>query len=716
MWGLCMVMALAEAAEVRLEKRRWPLLFPDDSTTVSPPPPPMVLPGTASLDTQRWLLDVTNPVVAPRDGYLIVPVAPRQVTLDRVTVDGKDVPVTLQGDAWVAAFPVDGAAELRVRSFVPPRTSVLQTPAGAALTVVGTAYVTNAPKVKANTWWVGPRTTLQATPPPRQAQGTVVLGESAVGLTVRDASLAAKARLRFRVARGAVKQVVFTMAQVPADLELEGDQMAGLQVQGNRVVVTLARPERSLVDLQATWTSDLPPGADAQVSVSLPALQGIFRETTALQIARDTDREVLPAPIGMTPVVASALPPWARGLVDGAPTAAYLGSQAARARLQLLRTTLVDQPPTVIDVIESEVATSASGGLLLRSRLAVRNDRGAFLTVRPPPGMRLVSARVKGKTALVTELDDGQVLVPLARSVQSVQGSLSFPVELAYLGTTEPWPKRGEMVVALPAYDAPVAVHRARLGLPPGVHPRVEIGKQGVVDEFTEGNGINYGFRDGDGRASQADALLQGAVDAWLDNRFDLSQQYVDQLDAIGADNADVSRLRSNLAVVQGPSEEEASEVTQAEKAATRRLKSLARARAERDLIEQRQAVDEADEYLAKGDYKNARRSYESALAIGDRLERIAAEEDVVQQTQNTDIRQKLSDLSTTTGAPATRTERMPKAEPAEAPLPPLIVQATTASVLVPLSGTEVRFQRVLLPANETPTLTLCVRKPRRNP
>ncbi|MEM6926152.1 MAG: hypothetical protein AAF602_04445, partial [Myxococcota bacterium] len=511
-----MVVALAQAAEVQFEGRRWPLLVAPTQPAPPGPPPPLLMPGRAVLDARStpWTVEVEVPVVATSSGFLLAPVAARGDTLDRVTLDGEPVPVRPIGDRWVAALDVTRAATLRVRSFVDPRAGALVLPVGAEVTVRGRAFVDGAPRVDGDTWWVGgPSVGLRANPPTRATSGTVVLGETAVGLTVRDASLAARARLRFRVARGTVDTVSFDLSAPPADLEVVSDQVSRVERRGTRVELTLARPERGLVDVEATWTSDLPSGADARVIVPLPVLEGTFRDTTALQVARDTDREVIPTS-SLGRALGSALPSWGRGLVDGAPTASFLGARADRAALQLLQTSIVDQPPTVIEVAESVVATNADGRLLMQTRLAVRNDRSAFLTVTAPPGVRLVSARVKGKTALVTPLDATRTLVPLARSVQSVQGSLSFPVELVFWGEGAPWPRRGETTVGLPTYDAPIAAHRTTLHLPPGHRA---VGRQGrrIVEQFTEGQGINYGFESGDRRVEQAQALLERAVGAW---------------------------------------------------------------------------------------------------------------------------------------------------------------------------------------------------------
>lgn len=696
-----MALAVASAGEVRFDGARWPLLRPPEAERSSGPPPPLAMPGRIVVEPDGDDLMVRHriPVLAPSAGFVVLPLAERGFTLGRALFDGRDVPVRFVDGAWHAAFRVDAPGTLVVEGLLPGRTSTLTTPTGGELEVRGDVEAVGVPSLASGRYAVPRgRVALQPQTDPSGPGGTLVLGEVGTGLTVRDATVVVRAGLRWQVARGSLDAVRFGMAAVPPDLEVTGENVASVQKRRGAVIVRLARSATRSVELEATWTVDAPAASRSTIRVPLPRLANTFRDTTAVQVARDTDREVLPGMlVGHQPVLSAALPDWARGRVDGAPIAAFFATQAAEAPLTLLQTTPAPRPPTVIEAAESLMATNAEGAVVMTTRLAVRNERSAFLTVTAPPGARLVNARVKGRTALVTPQSGGRYLVPLARSVQSVEGSLSFPVELAFVGRTAAWPRRGPMTVPLPTVDAPVAVHRTRLHLPPGYRPQARQ-PAAIVDAFSDGQGINFGYASPtDRRIGQAQAIFDQAVESWLANDFEVSQGYVDQLDAMGAQNADVERLRSNLDVVSGSGNTGVAEA--------RRLKSLARARADRDLIAQKEKVDEADAYLAKGDYENAQQSYQSALQIGDRLQRIAAEEDFQQRTTNQNIRDKLGALGV-------------DEVPADAPvtLPPLQVRAGAPAVRVPQQDTRfVKHQRRLVPAGETPQITVAVTSPRRN-
>ena len=60
--------------------------------------------------------------------------------------------------------------------------------------------------------------------------------------------------------------------------------------------------------------------------------------------------------------------------------------------------------------------------------------------------------------------------------------------------------------------------------LPVGYASRLRPDEQHVVDAFTEGRSITYGFAVGDARATEADALFQEAVAQWMGNAFDDAQ------------------------------------------------------------------------------------------------------------------------------------------------------------------------------------------------
>lgn len=535
--------------------------------------------------------------------------------------------------------------------------------------------------------------------PARSAGATLVLGETAVGLTVSEATVGVRARVRWRVARGSIDRAAVVVPGVSAagDLEVSGPQVASWTRDGDRIDVVLRAPERSLAAIALRYSLPTPAGTTARLDVPAVATEGTFRATSVVQVARDAELDVVPELSdrdGWQPRGASSVPEWGRDLVDGAPTASFVG-RGGGGSLGVLRFTPADSPATLIDVAEFTAATSDDGRVLMRAHYAVRNDRGAVLRVSPPPGMSPIGARVSGRSVVVAR-DGDAWLVPLAKSVETVEGLLAFPVEVIWLGEDDAWSRRSHRALALPTVDAQVAVARLSLHLPPGQRPRSRPGHGDVVDAFTEGGGITYGFAVGDVRAAQADALFQSAVDAWMSNDFEHTATILDKLDEMGASNEDIGRMWSNLSVVGVPSAdkkkgketttyptnrpavdttstrtgstttgtdeitavlegadqpppqtvtEAPAEQDQQALALERRVLEQARARAVADEKAQEEAESKADAARAAGDYAEAESYYRKALDVGKNLAKLRSKEDVAQEEENQVVTEKLRQL-----------------------------------------------------------------------
>ena len=675
----------AHAADVTVSGPRY--LSLQEAINEPPAPPP---PWLYRADVDLAVGDRNTEFVAryrirsPDEGWLKLTVA--QAAHDvTVRFNGEPVPTTSQGDATMVAFFANTDGELRVSG---KRTTaygedlgLLRVPGRVQLR--GPAALSGAVALGQGEFWVNGSALVLTRPPDRPAQGTLILGDAAVGLTVRDVDAAFHTRLRWRIVRGSgLDEVRFTLPGATDDLDLVGRQIARWSRNGDRITVTLNQRATSLVTIEAQWSARLSQQAESSLSTPVPQLEGTFRTTQALQLARDSTHEVVPQVTGFTPLPSRRLPDWATGLVQGQATAAFTSDAPPRASVSIYRVNPAQGPATLVDVAQYTLATSQEGRVLIRAHYAVRNDRGAFLRLTPPPcsteavceRFTVLGARVGEQTAKLSR-DGDAWLIPLARSVETLQGLLTFPVEVTLIGETAPWKGRQMRGVDLPSLDAPIAVSRATVHLPPAylaLKPR----STGIVEQFTEGSGITYGFATGDARIAQAEALFQGAVDAWMDNSFEEAQALIDDLEALGGDNENVQRLKSNLAYVNEG--EVGSDVAQA-----RRVKELARARADKDVVEQQAAVEKAEQKFAEGAYEEAEVAYQRAWSLGNKLGKIAADEDTEVQTRNEELKQKLDTTrklkkkrpapskssAASIPAPASPTTSQAKAEPPPEPV-----------------------------------------------
>lgn len=474
------------------------------------------------------------------------------------------------------------------------------------------------------------------TPPqPVEGRPPVVVAKVGIGLTVGDADLRGRARAVWEVRQGEIAAVEFLAAGTGADLDVKGANVRGWTRAGERVRVELQAPVRDRVELELTWTTPIGRAAESRASVPRIAPEGVFRSESALQLARDGEVEAVPATPGWSPVVAASLPAWAQGLVESTTTASLSGGTGGE--LSLLRFVPIEGPPVVVDVAAYTVATSREGRALVRAHLEVRNERAAHLKVRPPAGFKVIGIRVGGKAATPARAKDGAWIVPLLRSVETVRGLLSFPVEVILLGDSQAWHRRETRTLELPRFDAPVAVSRVTLHLPPGYRSRKKAGEGDVVAAFTRGEGITYGLGTGEVGAAQADATFQEAVQAWMRNDFGAAQGKLDELRGMGAKNENIERLQSNLDVVGGKASGGQDVSLQ------RRIREQAKARAYADVQAQAELKKKAEDERARGDYEAAASSYSQALAVGDKLAALEQDESVEQRATNSAIAQEIA-------------------------------------------------------------------------
>jgi len=466
----------------------------------------------------------------------------------------------------------------------------------------------------------------------------LAVGTVGMGVTVGDGALQVATRMRWSVVRGELDRVVFTVSGAGSDLVVEGATLAEWSRSGDTITAVLREAQREAVALEARWTVALSDSDELSLGFPTVELGEVFRTERVVQIARDGDREIVSGFSGWEAVPAAELPAIASDLVLGTPVSAWRASGAAPA-LSLLRFKPVSGPATIVDVAAYDGVLSRDGRLLMRAHYSVRNDRGAFLRVAAPPDSVIIGARVGGEPVHISR-DGDTWLVPLLKSVETVQGLLSFPVDLVILADGDAFSKKDERSIPLPVVDAAVAVSRVTLTLPVGWRSRLELGEEETVADFTEGQGLTYGFAAGDSTVATADALFQEAVGAWMKNDFDQAQSALDQLHAIGASNENINRLESNLDLVLG-GDDDGDSGGQAV-ALQRRVKEQAQARAAKDVGRQEVLLEEAEEAYLSGEYDKAEEAYAEALDIGVTLERIQQKESVEQSYSNAALRGKL--------------------------------------------------------------------------
>lgn len=561
------------------------------------------------------------------------------IRVEGASLGGQAAPVQSGPEGVVLAAKIDRPTELVVDAFVPGDPARAEVPfllmsaARGRLDVRGTTLepvVRGAVPAK-GAWWSGsselglslrePRTSEEVERPP------LAVARVATGLTIGDAEVTGRAHVEWQIRQGSLSTVTFGVEGVGTDLAVTGESVSSWRREGDLVIVELDGAQTRRVSLAATWSAAVPPGEEVRIGVPRIAPGGAFRTESVLELARDGEIEVVPELQGAEPMAISALPPWAEGLVAGTPTVAFRLPGPPSGSLDLLRFLPAEQPAAVVDVANYTVATSDEGRVLARAHFTVRNERASHLRVVPPPGLQLLGVQVQGEPVVPGQDEGLGWLVPLPRSLETVEGLLSFPIEVIAIGEVGAWDAREERTIGLFAVDAPVAVSRLTLYLPPGYEGRMEAGEDRVVADFSEGETITYGYAVGDAAVAVVDAKFQEAVEAWMQNDFEEAQVKLDELKDMGVETENVAKLQSNLDVVSG--KDDGDEVM------ARRVKDQARARAAEDEYRQQEVLREAEEAYRAGDYERAEASYEEALVLGDKLSKLEQNEAVEVDARN---------------------------------------------------------------------------------
>jgi hypothetical protein len=534
-------------------------------------------------------------------------------------------PTTITAEGVLPADPTRGAVALQLGGAAAGEVRV-QTPAG----LVGTVRAPGAVALPDRVLTGADALTFQVGPPVQRARdrGRLAVASTGIGLTVGEGAVEGRARIVWALRQGSLDRVSFTARGVGPDLQVTGSQVASWSRAGDRVDVVLRERESASVALALRWSVPLPEGEVASVALPEIAPGEAFRSESSVQIARDAEIEVVPELRGWEPISAYDLPDYGVGLVQGAPTAAFRAGAGGRSgALALLRYVPAEQPPVMVDVASHVVAVAADGRALSRVLLTARNERAPYLRVRLPEGHRIIAARVDGRATNLVDDGDG-LRVPLPRSLETLEGLISFPIELVTLGEMPAWERREQRSMRVLAVDAPIAVSRVSVHLPPGFASELPVGDAGIVDDFTEGETLAYGFGLGGEAEARADALWQQALQSYMRNEFDAADALLDDIQALGADNENLDKLKANLDVVQGRGGGAADPGKDVQ---ARRVVAQAASRGIDDLREQEEARVEAEREYQAGNYAAADEKYRKVEDLAKKLGKVEQAESVEQ-------------------------------------------------------------------------------------
>ena len=135
---------------------------------------------------------------------------------------------------------------------------------------------------------------------------------------------------------------------------------------------------------------------------------------------------------------------------------------------------LADLPvrETLVDEADHVVLLRPDGAAMHKVVFQVRNRNRQFLRVRlPRDDDRIVQVRVSDRPVTVSRAPDGRLLIPLDKSLETLESALRFTVELVFITRVDPLERRGSMAVPLARPDIPTAQARCTLYVPEGFDP-----------------------------------------------------------------------------------------------------------------------------------------------------------------------------------------------------------------------------------------------------
>jgi len=176
---------------------------------------------------------------------------------------------------------------------------------------------------------------------------------------------------------------------------------------------------------------------------------------------------------GLAPMAIHDLPDAVRGLLAAAPVYAYqLSAGSWEARIDGVDMAEFPVRETLVDSALYTMLYRPDGSIMTKVVYEVRNRGQQYMKVDLPQGARLLVARVAEQQKNLARGPGETVFVPLEKSVLTMAGLISFPVELVYLTKGPPLARQGRLSLPLPRTDLPVAYARCALEVPDGLNVR----------------------------------------------------------------------------------------------------------------------------------------------------------------------------------------------------------------------------------------------------
>lgn len=315
-----------------------------------------------------------------------------------------------------------------------------------------------------------------------------------VAWVVGEKRLSARGLLDVEILGGAVDGMAILLPEGACNAQLSGADIKYFTRSANRLDIFFRGAIRGRTGIDISFDVPRPRGNIVSFpEVSVPS--GRIDTGGWLLVGNDGGGELLEQNVqGYEPRASIEAPEQVRGLLAGKPVFTYLRSgYRAAVAFDNVTTTPFPLVDTIADRADVIAALRAGGEEMVRVRYTVRNSRRQFLRVAMPGGATTVWVAVEKKMVRPAH-DGGVILIPLAKSVQTMEGLVSFPVEIIYTRKGDPLARSTRRTVDLPELaDVPTAVANVTVFTPEGTEIHKITGPLRMVKSFTAGGGFVYG-------------------------------------------------------------------------------------------------------------------------------------------------------------------------------------------------------------------------------
>ena len=362
-------------------------------------------------------------------------------------------------------------------------------------------------------------------------------------------------------------------------------------------------------------------------------IQGGRLRGGALVISSGVDGVVLQEEArGLAELEPWRVPPEAASLSVGPPLLAYAFTGADwQAGVDVVSVSELPVRETLIDEASYTVLLCPDGMTMHKVGFRVRNRNRQFLKLGLPESAgRLVLARVSEQPVVVSRTPDGELLIPLDKSVETIAGAVSFPVEIVFLSRTAPLDREGRLRLALARADIPSAQAHCTVFVPRGFRTQRWEGAFRLSQELTAAaEQMQYGrgyvepgppgepaLGDEERARLLSASYFSALTSAYEESDFDRAAAAARKVIEVAPESAqatEAQKLLGNIAVLKG----ERREGGRAERVIAQRLETALETKSESILAQQQELIRRGRQKVREGDEEAAAEAFKAAEEIG---------------------------------------------------------------------------------------------------